>query len=124
MKKLTMKLLAVLALSTIIGCKGPQGDQGQRGPGTVTNLSGVVNSNNFFVVNPALTANSNVFVSIGDGLAYIELPYFLPSQGINTYYLLGTGNITIYNAMAAGATSYKITIVSAAPTYFGSKLLE
>lgn len=119
--KRTLIAVAVLLLAS---CKGPQGDKGDRGPGTVTNLSGVVTSNSFYVFNQAITPNANVFVSIGDGLSFTELPYLLPAQGFNTYYLLSPGSVQIVNAQYAGATAYKITAVSAAPIYFGSKLLE
>lgn len=120
MKRLAITLLALGLMS----CKGPQGDKGDKGPGAVTNLSGIVSSNSFYVFNSAITPNANVFVSIGDGFSFTELPYFLPAQGFNTYYMISPGSVQIFNAQLAGATAYKITVVSAAPAYIGSKLLE
>lgn len=118
------RLMITMLLLTLFSCKGPQGDKGDKGPGTVTNLSGIVSSNSFYVYNSAITPNANIFVSIGDGLSFTELPYFLPSLGYNTYYMISPGSILIVNALSAGATAYKITVVSAAPKYLGSKLLE
>jgi hypothetical protein len=97
------KILAALMLVCLIGCKGEKGDQGQAGlPGTANTriVSGVVSGDTFTVTDSALCSAGSVSVYIGVVGAFTEMPYFLPSQGINTFYIWRSGAcaVDIYNA--------------------------
>lgn len=115
------RLLLGLILAGTIGCRGPKGDDA---PGSITSLTGIIYSDDFTVTNEALTPNANVFVAVGDEIHFTELPYYLPALGVNATYVLTRGSVQILNAKAAGAYTYKITIVKLAPSHLGSKITE
>lgn len=113
------KIIAVIALTLAIGCRGKTGDkgdaglQGIRGPGRIEILTGTVTSNDFTVTDSRISQSSDVTVLIGGPSALAELPYFLPTQGINTFDVINLqGNqIEIVNAQTAGAAQYAITLI-------------
>lgn len=122
-----MRYAVVLALLATLGCKGPKGEAGPPGapapagapvnaPDILTFEGGVV-GNLMFVSVPLSTGEYSLSVYIGDAISFTELPYFLPAEGVNTYYLADTNSVDIYNAQLAGATRYRIVLVriNAAP---------
>lgn len=112
-------LLICLSVVFMLGCKGKQGDpgatglQGATGAGRIEIFSGPVASNDFTVWDPLFSEASIVSVYLSDGTDVSELPYFLPGLGINTYFLYTpvSDQIRIFNASAALATQYLISIV-------------
>ena len=110
--------LGLFLLLLLASCKGPQGDkgdtgiQGLRGPGRIEVLNGTVISNDFTVTDSRIGQAVNISVYIGDNSALAESPYFLPTLGINTYWLKkNTNQIQIVNAVSAAATRYVIVLV-------------
>ena len=55
---------------------------------------------------------SSVSVYIGGGGMMAELPYFLPTKGINTFATIYGGYLEIWNASAASAAVYSVVIVT------------
>ena len=116
MRRVILTLLAV----GLIGCKGPAGSQGPKGdkgstgipgPGAFAFLSGNVTSDDFTVTDSRINLADQIGVYIGDGTNATELPYFLPSKGINTFYVFRSGQVEIVNAVQAGATKYVIELI-------------
>lgn len=130
MKRMLMAGLLVLA----VGCKGPKGDQGPQGvagpggAGKVDVIAGVVSSNFFRVTDSRIKTTSNVTVLIGIGGSFVELPVFIPVDGVNSLAVVFNGYVEIYNAQLANASSYQIVILTPTPAalpsgQFGDRLL-
>lgn len=115
-----MRYAIVLSLLFLVSCKGPKGEQGPVGPGApssapvnapdILTFEGVITGNLMFVSVPS-SGEYSLSVYIGDSISMTELPYFLPGEGVNTYYLADSNSVDIYNASLAGATRYRIVLV-------------
>jgi hypothetical protein len=108
-------MLSLLLISSV-GCekfKGDKGDVGPPGPGTMEVLTGVVVSNQFTIFDPKVKQANQITVYIGDSNDMAELPYFIPSEGVNTYHLIDKSLswVEIYNAQLAGAIQYTIVMI-------------
>lgn len=109
------KGIVLLCLLLAAGCKGKKGNQGTPGlnaPQDIT-MGGSVISDDFTVSDPRFKLADNISVYLSDGAKITESPYFLPSLGINTYYLADptSGTVRIFNAQKAAATQYIISII-------------
>lgn len=110
-------IFLALALG-LIGCRGKQGDKGDNGiagmrGGQIVDIGGNVTSDDFTVIDPRLKMASVISLYLSDGKNLTESPYFLPSLGINTYYLFdaSAGTIRIFNGQKALALGYIIAIL-------------
>lgn len=119
-------VLAVLIFA-LPACKGPKGEtgnDGSRGPagpsgpsGQIPNapdiltFEGNVTSNDQFVFIGDTGTNYALSVYIGAGSSYSELPYFLPAQGVNAFFIASGTQVELVNAQLAAATKYRIVLV-------------
>lgn len=110
MRKLFLAALLIFG----VACKGPKGDKGDSGPGTVTTYTGVIFSDSQLIGVGAYADSSDISVFVGDGINYIECPYWAPSLNLNVYYAAAAPLVTIYNAKTAAATHYKIVVITSA----------
>lgn len=103
------------------GLKGDTGSKGDTGPTEVVILTAIIPSNQFTVTDSRLNTNNQMNILVGSYTfdTWAELPYYLPSKGINTYFILSTGSVEIFNGLEAGGLSYIIQIIepSSAPEY-------
>jgi hypothetical protein len=120
-----MRFAAVALLSVFLfackGEKGDTGDTGARGPSgpvssppnspDILTFEGAVTSNDQFVFIGDTGDNYAISVYIGAGTSFSELPYFLPAQGVNAFFVAGGLQVEIFNAQLAGATNYRIVLV-------------
>jgi hypothetical protein len=116
-----MRYAVLLALSVFLlpSCKGEKGDTGPsgiNGNANVTEYSGFVTNNDFLVFVNGNPDSYFVAVDIGDGTNYSQLPYFLPADGVNTFFLFRNGVVEIVNAQLAAATRYRIFLVARSAT--------
>lgn len=111
------KIIAVVFIGLLsFGCKGKTGSEGPVGPmgpsGHTELIYGQVISDQFTVTDSRFSKAYSISVYLSDGLSGTELPYFLPSKGVNTYYIAtpSQNKVVIYNAQTAAATNYVISL--------------
>ena len=106
------KIIAVVILGLMVGCKGTSGKNGQNGASAnISNYSGYINSDTQSVNVPDLGINSDLSVFVQDAQnTFVELPVYFPSAGYNVYYVASLGNVIIYNALKGGLTQYKVMV--------------
>lgn len=112
MRVLTLSLLLCL---TLVSCKGSKGETGPRGTDGASNIkvfSGSVSNNDFVIASSFFSQAKSGSVYLSDGTTLTESPYFLPAQGVNTFWVMrpASGQVEIVNAALAGAVSYIIVI--------------
>lgn len=116
------KLLMVALLGLAVGCKGPAGSkgdkgengiQGARGPGQIEILTGSVLSDSMTYTDSRISSAKLVTVYLINDGKYIELPYFLPGEGVNVYPVVDGFNNTIQvmNGQLAGGSDVVIVLV-------------
>ncbi len=110
-----MKKLIILALALgCLGCKGPAGKNGRDGASPIIKeskiITGSVISNDFTIYSYDIGDASQVSVYLSNGSQATELPYYLPAQGVNAFYIATTGSIRFVNCQLAGGTSYIISL--------------
>lgn len=114
-----MRNTIIAACLLLAACKGPTGSkgdtgiQGLRGPGEVEVIGGPVTSNNFTINDAKFVTSKQVTVYLKDAMGnLVELPYYLPLSGVNTYTVLNGEHLTFTNAALAGATDFVVVIIS------------
>lgn len=121
-KKLIYLVTVILIMG--LGCKGPAGDKGDTGargltgplgpigPAKVVLINSSVISDDFVITDPRLATATAVLVYNVAGGTTINLPYYLPVIGKNTYYLWtpSLSKVEIYNAQTAAATQTIVAI--------------
>ena len=127
MKPYLRILLIIISMFSLNSCKGDKGDAGPAGAtgpagplpdpsAEILTLEGAVTSNDFTVAAPLDSSSIAISVYVGDATDVAELPYWLPGSGVNTFFLARLGEVQIFNAVLAGAISYRIVIVRTATT--------
>jgi len=118
------KMIVASILLLAMGCKGPTGSTGAAGskgdpghigipgPGAFVFLNGNVTSDDFTVTDSRISQADQISVYLGDGTNNLQLPYFLPGIGINTFYAFRPNQVEIFNAKKAAATKYVVEIIT------------
>lgn len=114
-----MKNTVIAACLLLAACRGPAGSKGEtgiqgiRGPGQVEVIGGPVTSNNFTITDAKFVTSKQVTIYLKDSLGnLVEVPYYLPLAGVNTYAVLNGSQLTFSNAALAGATDFVVVIIS------------
>lgn len=117
MKKKLM-LLSIFTVLALSGCKlkGDRGDKGDQGPGTIKIYSGPILSNVFDVTIPEIpTEIAQITAYIDNGSVWIELPFYIPAQGVNAYNYYApssnSGTMTFGNCQLAGALEWEVVVI-------------
>jgi len=116
------KLIAVVLMLAVVGCKGPAGSkgdkgengiQGARGPGQIEILTGAILSDSMTFTDSRIASAKLVTIYLINDGKYIELPYFLPGEGVNVYPIVnGSANtIQVINGQLAGASSCVVVLI-------------
>lgn len=112
-------LLTLLCLLSLVGCvkvKGERGEKGDAGPGAIKLYTGVITSDEMFFQFPVPQSEIATWtVYFNDGTDSLELPYFIPSEGVNTFAGLsqngGGVQIQMVNGLKAGASHWQVVLV-------------
>ena len=108
-----MKKLLLVSCLLFVGCKGKQGPIGPVGPTQVQDFSVVVTSNDMIVIDPRFVNATGVLTYNSNFAQFVEMPYYLPTPGVNTFAVFtpAQGKIELFNCQLAGATKVIITII-------------
>lgn len=109
-------MFAMLLLT--VGCKGPAGSDGKQGaqgiPGLPSGhfefITGPVSNDGFAVTDNRIGQSQQTTVYLSDGTNYTALNAYLPSHGVNAYYLVSGNQVQIINAKTAGGVTYLIDV--------------
>jgi hypothetical protein len=109
MKKI---MLVGLCLIGLLGCKGKNGRDGSNATPFKQSviLTGSITSDDFTIYNGDIGKATQVSVYLNAGNQAMELPYFLPGYGVNTFYVATPTSVRFRNCALAGGTNYIISL--------------
>ena len=105
------KILMIVAMLLITGCKGKDGAPGLPSS-TMYIYQGSIIKDPQEIYIPTLKLETNLSVYVGDASGeFSEIPAFLPGLGKNVWYTSKFSNVTIGGTNGTGLDMYKIVVI-------------